>query len=73
MTIFLRVYFEEPFWIGLFETIQDEQLSVCKVTFGAEPKDYEIQCYIMDFYNKLRFSPCVRVKQVLKQKRILKD
>ncbi len=62
MTIFLRVYFEEPFWIGLFETIQDGELSVCKVTFGAEPKDYEIQCYIMDFYNGLRFSPCVKVK-----------
>ena len=37
----LTVFFEEPFWVGVFERISDEKLSVCKVTFGAEPKDYE--------------------------------
>ena len=36
----LTVYFEEPFWIGVFERIEDGKLSVAKVTFGAEPKDY---------------------------------
>lgn len=38
----LTVFFEEPFWIGVFERISEGRLSVCKVTFGAEPKDYEI-------------------------------
>ena len=38
----LRVYFEEPFWIGVFERIEDGKLSVAKVIFGAEPKDYEV-------------------------------
>ncbi len=38
----LTVFFEEPFWIGVFERISEGKLSVCKVTFGAEPKDYEI-------------------------------
>ncbi len=37
----LTVYFEEPFWVGVFERIEDGKLSVAKVTFGAEPKDYE--------------------------------
>ena len=37
----LTVFFEEPFWIGVFEHISEKKLSVCKVTFGAEPKDYE--------------------------------
>ena len=32
----LTVYFEEPFWIGIFERIEDGKLSVAKVTFGAE-------------------------------------
>lgn len=36
----LTVYFEDPFWVGVFERIDDGKLSVCKVTFGAEPKDY---------------------------------
>ena len=39
----LTVYFEEPFWVGVFERIQDGKVSVAKVTFGAEPKDYEVQ------------------------------
>ena len=38
----LTVFFEEPFWVGVFERVSDGNLSVCKVTFGAEPKDYEI-------------------------------
>lgn len=38
----LTVFFEEPFWVGVFETIEEGKLTVCKVTFGVEPKDYEI-------------------------------
>ena len=34
----LTVFFEEPFWVGVFERIEDGKLSVCKVTFGAEPE-----------------------------------
>ena len=43
----LTVFFEEPFWVGVFERIEDGKLSVCKVTFGAEPKDYEVLDYIL--------------------------
>ena len=39
----LTVFFEDPFWVGVFERIEDGRLSVSKVTFGAEPKDYEVQ------------------------------
>ena len=35
----LTVYFENPFWVGVFERIENGKLSVCKVTFGSEPKD----------------------------------
>ena len=38
----LTVLFEAPFWVGIFERIEGNTLSVCKVTFGAEPKDYEV-------------------------------
>ena len=55
----LTVYFEEPFWIGVFERIEDGKLSVAKVTFGAEPKDYEVQEYIQKHYVSLKFSPGV--------------
>lgn len=62
----LTVFFEEPFWVGVFECVSDGKLSVCKVTFGAEPKDYEIYDFILKNYYRLRFSPAVAtdVKEV---------
>lgn len=45
----LTVYFAEPFWVGVFERICDGKLSVAKVTFGAEPKDYDIQEFVLKF------------------------
>ena len=55
----LTVYFEEPFWVGIFERIENSKLSVAKVTFGVEPKDYEVQEYIQKYYASLKFSPAV--------------
>ena len=55
----LTVYFEEPFGVGIFEHIEDGKLSVAKVTFGVEPKDYEVQEYIQKYYFSLKFSPAV--------------
>ena len=55
----LTVYSEEPFWVGIFERIEDGKLSVAKVTFGAEPKDYEVQEYVQKYYFSLKFSPAV--------------
>ena len=55
----LTVFFEEPFWVGIFERIEDGKLSVAKVTFGAEPKDYEVQKYIQKCYFSLKFSSVV--------------
>ena len=34
----LTVFFEAPFWVGVFECIEKGKLSVCKVTFGAEQR-----------------------------------
>ena len=57
----LTVYFENPFWVGVFERIENGKLSVCKVTFGAEPKDYEVWEFVLKNYYRLRFSPSVDV------------
>ena len=55
----LTVFFEEPFWVGLFECISEGKLSVCKVTIGAEPKDYEVYDFVLKNYYQLRFSLAV--------------
>ena len=58
----LTVFFEDPFWVGVFERIEEGKLSVCKVTFGAEPKDYEVFDYILHHYYELVFSPAVEME-----------
>jgi hypothetical protein len=55
----LTVYFDDPFWVGVFERIEDGKLSVCRITFGAEPKDYDVWEFVLKHYYKLEFSPAV--------------
>ena len=55
----LTVYFEDPYWVGIFERIINKKLSAAKVTFGAEPKDYEVLEFINRNYYHLKFSPAV--------------
>ena len=55
----LTVFFDEPFWVGVFERYENGKLSVAKVTFGAEPKDYDVYEFILKHYYDLRFSPAV--------------
>ena len=55
----LMLYFDEPFWVGVFERIEDGKLFVAKVTFGAEPKDYEVYEFILKYYSSLQFSLAV--------------
>ena len=55
----LTIYFEDPFWVGVFERIENRKLSVAKVTFGGEPKDYEVLEFINRNYYHLQFSPAV--------------
>ena len=72
----LTVFFEDPFWIGVFEVIENGKLSVCKVTFGAEPKDYEILEFVLKNYYHLKFSPSVDVpvkKEIRNPKRMQRD
>lgn len=55
----LTVYFAPPFWVGVYERICDGKLEAAKITFGAEPKDYEVYDYLLKNWSKLRFSPSV--------------
>lgn len=59
----VTVYFEEPFWVGVVERQEGKRLSVAKVTFGAEPKDYEVYEHFLKHYYHLKFSPAVATAQ----------
>ncbi|MBN2851324.1 MAG: YjdF family protein [Clostridia bacterium] len=56
MNIRLTVYFEDPFWIGIFERLDQNLCEVSKIVFGPEPKDYEVYEFILENQNKLVFS-----------------
>jgi len=53
----LTVLFEEPFWVGLYEREDDGLYAVCKVTFGAEPKDYALYAFMLEHWKHLVFTP----------------
>ncbi len=55
----LTVFFEDPFWVGIFEYTENGKLSASKFTFGAQPKDYEVYEFILRHYYSLQFSPAV--------------
>lgn len=55
----LTVFFEDPFWVGIVERTEHGTLSAAKVTFGAEPKDFEVYDFVRKHYDALQFSPAV--------------
>ena len=64
----LTILFEDPFWIGLYERIEGNKYEVCKITFGAEPKDYEVYDFLLKNWHKLKFSPSVEIDGVKEKK-----
>ncbi len=58
-SIKLTVFFNEPFWIGIFEEYGNDGYKVCKVTFGAEPKDEEVYQFILKELKNLKFSSII--------------
>lgn len=56
------MYFVNSFWVGVFEHIENKKLFVYKVTFEAEPKDYEELEFVLKNYSQFKFGPSVDVK-----------
>jgi Protein of unknown function (DUF2992). len=49
-------FFDDPFWIGVFERVSEGKLSASKIIFGAMPKDYEVYEWILCNYYEMKFS-----------------
>ena len=64
----LTILFEAPFWIGLYERIEHGRYEVCKITFGAEPKDYEVYEFLLRNWHKLKFSPPIQAEAAMERK-----
>jgi Protein of unknown function (DUF2992). len=55
----LTVYFDEPFWVGVYERTSAGKMQAAKITFGAEPKDYEVYSFLLTNIYTLDFGPAV--------------
>ena len=55
----LTILFEDPFWVGIYQRTSGGASPVCRIVFGAEPKDYEVYEFLLRNWQTLRFSPPV--------------
>ena len=62
----LTVFYEDPYWVGIFERESAGKLEACKITFGAEPKDSEVYEFLLQNWGGLRFSPSVESPKGIK-------
>ena len=62
ITARLTVFFEEPFWVAVCERVSGGKLEACRITFGAEPKDYDIYAFLLENGNRLEYGPPVSSK-----------
>ncbi|MZP29401.1 DUF2992 family protein [Heliobacterium undosum] len=50
----LTVFFDDPFWVGVIESIDEQcRLKAHRHLFGAEPKDGEVQAFVLGQMNSL--------------------
>ena len=55
----LTVLYEEPFWIGLSERVENGRLTVAKHVFGAEPGMADIYEFVLNHSYEQEYSPPV--------------
>jgi hypothetical protein len=53
------VYFDDPFWVGVFEKEIEADYFLARVVFGSEPSDAELYQFVLENYRTLQFS-CVK-------------
>lgn len=58
----LTVYFEDPFWVGLYERGGGGTYEVCRIVFGGEPRDYEVHAFLLGNWRQLQFSPSMEAE-----------
>jgi hypothetical protein len=56
MSVSFHVFFEDPFWAGLFSISDSDTTKYCRVVFGKEPTDIELYQFVLNNFNNLVFS-----------------
>jgi hypothetical protein len=56
MSITLTIFFEDRYWVGLFTILDSGTEKYAWVVFEKEPSDVEIYRYVLENFNRLKFS-----------------
>lgn len=52
----LTVYFEDPYWVGIFELEDEFGYRVARVIFGSEPTDAELYIFVKEHYAEITYG-----------------
>lgn len=67
----LTIFFDCPFWVGVFEVFCDGKVETNRVIFGAgEPKDGDVYQLVLTRYFTLRFSPPTPMDKAVRPKAV---
>jgi hypothetical protein len=50
------VYFDPPFWVGIFEKFENNRCQAARQVFGSEPTEPELIRFALENYASLKFS-----------------
>lgn len=65
----LTVYFDDPFWVGVFERDDETGFRVSRIVFGPEPTDAELYEYIQQEYRHIDFGkPLQNLVRIVRRK-----
>lgn len=64
----LTVFFDDPFWVGVYERVDCDFMEVSRMVFGAEPKNYEVYEFLLRNWSDLSFSRPVGAENVTDRK-----
>ena len=51
------VYFDDPYWVGVFERADEDGYSAARFVFGGEPSEAELFQFVVQHFHELPFSP----------------
>lgn len=63
----LSVFFESPFWVAIFERVDERGYSTARHVFGAEPSTAELYLFLMNSYDRLNFTEYCAEKAFTRQ------
>ena len=61
------VFFEDPFWVAVFERCDETGYATARFVFGAEPGDAELYRFAIEQFVQLSFSPAAPIEKIVRE------